>query len=117
MVGGWMVHIVNPDVLYKLGDVPAYSLGKMLLIGGLLGFGALLGDAIESFFKRQYGVPSGDPWFPLDQIDYIFGGAIMVMPVVVLTPLGYLMLFVVWFGMHLLVAYIAYLLGLKDKPI
>ena len=46
--------------------------------GFLLGFGALLGDMIESFFKRQVGVKSGKPWPPFDQIDWILGGLLFV---------------------------------------
>ncbi|MCF7906113.1 CDP-archaeol synthase [Candidatus Gracilibacteria bacterium] len=44
-----------------------------LLYGFLSGFGALAGDAIESFVKRQIGITSGNPFVPFDQIDYIVG--------------------------------------------
>jgi len=43
------------------------------LYGFLAGIGALAGDALESFFKRQINIPSGKPFFPFDQIDYIIG--------------------------------------------
>jgi len=36
-------------------------------------FGALLGDIIESFFKRRIGKDRGDDWVPFDQIDFILG--------------------------------------------
>jgi len=36
-------------------------------------FGALLGDIIESFFKRRIGRDRGDDWIPFDQIDFILG--------------------------------------------
>ena len=36
-------------------------------------FGALLGDIIESFFKRRIGKNRGDDWVPFDQIDFILG--------------------------------------------
>ena len=36
-------------------------------------FGALLGDIIESFFKRRIGRNRGDDWIPFDQIDFILG--------------------------------------------
>lgn len=47
-------------------------------VGFLLGFGALLGDMIESFFKRQIGVTPGSSWPPFDQIDWILGGLVFV---------------------------------------
>lgn len=88
-----------------------------LLIGAALGFGALIGDAVESFFKRQRGINSGQKWFPFDQIDYIFGGILFALPFVDLTFVFCAQILITWFGMHLLFAYIGYKLGLKDSPI
>jgi CDP-2,3-bis-(O-geranylgeranyl)-sn-glycerol synthase len=36
-------------------------------------FGALLGDIIESFFKRRVGKDRGEDWIPFDQLDFIIG--------------------------------------------
>ena len=36
-------------------------------------FGALLGDIIESFFKRRVGKNRGEDWIPFDQLDFIIG--------------------------------------------
>ena len=36
-------------------------------------FGALLGDIIESFFKRRIGKDRGQDWIPFDQLDFIVG--------------------------------------------
>ncbi len=88
-----------------------------LWLGVLLGAGALLGDAIESFFKRQLDIPSGEAWLIFDQIDYIIGG-VLLSSLIIKLPLSYgIVIFVVWFGLHLISSYIGYLLGLKDKPI
>lgn len=35
--------------------------------------GALLGDIIESFFKRRIGKDRGDDWYIFDQLDFILG--------------------------------------------
>lgn len=51
---------------------------NFLLIGFLLGFGALAGDAVESFFKRRWGISPGAKWFPFDQIDYTLGALLFV---------------------------------------
>jgi CDP-2,3-bis-(O-geranylgeranyl)-sn-glycerol synthase len=88
-----------------------------LIVGPLLGFGALAGDAIKSFFKRQSGVPSGQSWFPFDQLDYI-AGAVLVSLCFVILPLGvYIWIFIIWFAMHLAVSYLGWRIGLKDAPI
>lgn len=52
--------------------------GNFLLIGFLLGFGALLGDLVKSFFKRRIGIAAGQKWIPFDQIDYTLGALVLV---------------------------------------
>lgn len=86
-------------------------------IGILLGAGALFGDALESFLKRRVGIKPGDSWFPLDQIDYIIGGMLLVSLLVRLTPSQGGAIFVLYFGLHLITAYLGYKIGFKDKPI
>jgi len=36
-------------------------------------FGALIGDIVESFFKRRIGKVRGQDWIPFDQLDFILG--------------------------------------------
>jgi CDP-2,3-bis-(O-geranylgeranyl)-sn-glycerol synthase len=36
-------------------------------------FGALLGDIVESFFKRRIGKNRGETWIIFDQLDFILG--------------------------------------------
>jgi len=52
------------------------------LPGALLGFGALLGDAVKSFFKRGLGIAPGGTWIPFDQLDFLVGAWLCVLPVV-----------------------------------
>lgn len=94
-----------------------YRPASVWLLGPLFGAGALLADAVESFFKRQVGVKPGDSWFPFDQIDYIIGGCLFAMPVIVLTWDKYIWIIVAYFGMHLAMSYLGYLTGFKKKPI
>jgi len=49
-------------------------------LGFLMPFGALIGDAVESFFKRQKGIKSGGTWWLFDQIDFVIGCFIFVSP-------------------------------------
>lgn len=88
-----------------------------LWLGFLLGSGALLGDAIESLFKRRAGVPSGEAWFPFDQLDYIIGGILLSSIIVTLSPIQNIVILLLWFGLHLLSSYIGFLVGLKPKPL
>ena len=94
-----------------------YSHLPTLIMGPLFALGALGGDAIESFFKRQRGTPPGHGWFPFDQTDYIIGGAIATMPFVTLSNWQYLWLVLIWLGTHLVASYVGFLLHLKERPI
>ena len=94
-----------------------YATLPVLILGPLFAIGALMGDAIESFFKRQVGIAPGDGWFPFDQTDYIIGGAIATVPFVTLTFVQYVLLIITWFSLHILSTTIGYFIGVKDKPI
>jgi CDP-2,3-bis-(O-geranylgeranyl)-sn-glycerol synthase len=102
-------------LFYKHGHiVPQLSLPRVLLLGALLGLGAILGDAVKSFFKRQWGVASGRSWFPFDQIDYIIGGLLLSSLVVRLSAVQYVVTFLVWFVAHLFGGWVGYKIGVKD---
>jgi CDP-2,3-bis-(O-geranylgeranyl)-sn-glycerol synthase len=88
-----------------------------LILGPLFAIGALGGDALESFFKRQRGVAPGRGWFPFDQIDYIVGGAIVTMPFVSLTIAQYAWLILLWLIIHVVATYFGWMLGLKERPL
>lgn len=104
-------------VISQLSDKVNYFDSRILWLGPLLGFGALAGDAIESFFKRRVGVKAGESWFPFDQTDYIVGGLLASLLVVRLSLAQYLAIFIIYFGLHLISSYVGYLLKLKQKPI
>jgi CDP-2,3-bis-(O-geranylgeranyl)-sn-glycerol synthase len=94
-----------------------YSQLSILWLGPLLGLGALLGDAVESFFKRQLNIPAGKSWFPFDQIDYIVGGIIFSYLLIQLPPYYYALILIVYFVLHILSVWFGYLVGLRSKPI
>lgn len=94
-----------------------YSSLPVLILGPLFALGALGGDAIESFFKRQKNIKSGGKWIPFDQLDYIIGSVIVSLFFVILSPIQYLFIFLIWFVMHILASFTGYKLGLKKDPI
>lgn len=87
------------------------------ILGPLFAIGALGGDALESFFKRQRGIKPGKSWFPFDQLDYIIGGLVASFLVIQLTLEEYLAVIVVWFCLHIIATYIGYVIGLRDAKI
>ena len=88
-----------------------------LWLGALLGFGALAGDAFESFAKRQLSIPSGKSWFPFDQLDYIIGGLLAASFITTLSFTQSITIMALWFGMHLFWTYVGYLIGVREDPI
>lgn len=94
-----------------------YSQLPTLLVGPLFAIGVLGGDALKSFFKRQFNIAPGGRWFPFDQVDYIIGGALAVLPFIHFTIRQYVLLVVVWTTSVMVTTYIGYLLKLKDQPI
>jgi CDP-2,3-bis-(O-geranylgeranyl)-sn-glycerol synthase len=109
--------IVSGHSFEFLQENGEYLSNPAVLLGFLFGFGALAGDALKSFAKRQFGIAPGRKWLPFDQIDYIIGGCLAVSIVVTLQPIDYLAILLVWFLMHLIFSYLGYLLRLKSAPV
>lgn len=105
---GWAHNLTSSVDYAALPTIP---------LGILFGVGALGGDAIESFFKRQRGTAPGRGWFPWDQLDYIIGAALASLPFVALSLRQYAILIVLWLVVHLVASYIGWLLHLKERPI
>lgn len=96
--------------------VDYYTINPVIL-GALLGFGALAGDSIKSFFKRRVNIEPGTSWFPFDQIDYIVGGVLFSLLYIKLSFGKYIVLFIIWFLLHLLMTFFGYFFKLRHKPI
>lgn len=112
LIGGTSAWLLFPHIGGGTGtDIEHF------LIGSSIGFGALLGDAIESFFKRQRGIASGNAWLGFDQLDYVVGAILFSLPFIRFSLAEYAVVVVTFLGLHFVVSYFGYLLGFKDKPI
>lgn len=94
-----------------------YTTINPILLGSLLGFGALAGDAVKSFFKRLKNVPPGKSWVPFDQIDYILGGIFFSALYIRLDLWLYFLLFLIFLFLHPFYNFLGYLLRLRKDPI
>lgn len=59
-----------------------YRSRRAWLVGLALGLGAVIGDHTKSFLKRRIGIPPGGPWWPYDQLDFVAGSLVAVLPIV-----------------------------------
>ncbi len=115
----WLEQLVLSHVsgLQFINTYLDYTTLPLLIVGPLFGIGALGGDAIKSFFKRQRGIPSGKTWMPFDQLDYLLGAIILTLPVVVLPLAIYAWILVIGFVAHIGATYIGWRLRLKEAPL
>ena len=118
MLTGAVQGYLNPDIIAEIGQyiitpiIP--NVGSGILIGFLLGFGALLGDAIGSFIKRRIGIGRGKPAPLLDQLDFIVMALILSALVVELNLFFVITTIILTLIIHQIANIGAYLLGLKD---
>lgn len=87
------------------------------MIGFLIGFGALFGDLIKSFFKRCFDIAPGASWFPFDQLDALLGG-LLFLSFIYIPPYSIIMfLLLVVPIMHVGINLLGYCLGLKKTKL
>lgn len=114
---GLQVFLVNNIDALANWSLIEYSELPFLLVATLQAFGALTGDAVKSFFKRQKDIQSGKSWMPFDQLDYVLGAVLFTYAVVELSVVSYAGLIVFGFLAHIASTHVGYWLKLKDQPI
>jgi len=87
---------------------------NFLLLGFLIGFGALFGDLVKSFFKRRFGVKPGDSWFPWDQLDSLLGALLFISFVYVPSWQVIVFLLIAVPVLHILINHIGYYLHMRE---
>ena len=85
-----------------------------LVLGFLMAFGALFGDAVGSFLKRRMGLQSGEPAPIMDQLDFVIGALVLSLLVVRISLNLFLMIAILSIILHVGSNSIAYILGIKD---
>lgn len=86
-----------------------------ILLGFLLGLGALVGDLVKSFFKRRIGISSGKPWIPFDQIDDAVGSIIFAAPIYFVGWAMFIYGIIIYFILNIVVNWIAYFTGIRKE--
>lgn len=94
-------------------SIVPYNEHNFVLLGFLIGFGALLGDMIESFFKRQVGIDPGKRFFPFDQVDFVIG--FLALTSIVFRPEWQVYVFLILFVpvLHVATNHIGYYIGIQ----
>ena len=117
-ISGNIVHdlliIGDPGIANLVQGTITSNAVQGILLGLVLGSGAVIGDACGSFIKRRFKVERGRPVPLMDQLDFVVG-ALVFASLVVMIPLSLIIIIVVIsVFLHLGTNIIAYLLGLKN---
>ncbi len=98
---------------YSLIDYPVFS----VFVGSLLGFGALVGDALESVAKRQLGILPGKSLFFWDQLDFLFGMLLVSIPYWIGVWPAVIISLCIVLVLNVGVQKLGYRLGFKNDPL
>lgn len=94
-----------------------YASLPVLVLGPLFAIGALGGDAVKSFFKRQLNAAPGKAWPFFDQVGEILGAIVATIPFVTFSFGVYVGVIIGWVVIDLGVSTIGYLIGWKERPL
>ncbi|MGV8172391.1 MAG: CDP-archaeol synthase [Candidatus Woesearchaeota archaeon] len=92
----------------------------ILLIGVLMGVGAITGDLIESFFKRRLNIGSGETFVPWDQTDLVIGAYLFMLPFVYIFKVAiswqlFLCSILTTFFLHIIANHLAFYLNIRKE--
>lgn len=110
----WAYH--NVEFIYDISLID-YGQINIWLFAAVFSVGALGGDALESFFKRQSNIQPGQSWAPYDQIDWILGAVVLSLFVTDFGASVYLWAIVWGLILHPVSTIIGWFFKLKDRPI
>lgn len=99
-----------------LGGLLLGEMAYFAFLSCMLALGALVGDIVGAFIKRRLGIARGDPAPILDQLDFVIGALLFVLPFYPLVWEQVLFIILVTPPIHLFTNFMAYKLGLKPNP-
>jgi len=82
-------------------------------LGLAFGLGAMGGDSLKSLAKRLQHIPPGQSWIPLDQLDFVVGALIGVLPWVRLPWADVALLLIVSFIGDVVVNHLSFWCGIR----
>jgi CDP-2,3-bis-(O-geranylgeranyl)-sn-glycerol synthase len=85
-----------------------------LAIGVASGLGAMAGDSMKSFFKRRAGIPPGESWIPADQLDFVVGALVLMLPLIRLGLADVAIILAITFVGDIVVNQLSFLLGIRS---
>ena len=113
---GMIEMLAYPYLPFSISPVLLNIVPMSLVLGLLLGFGAMSGDLVGSFIKRRLKIPRGRPAPILDQEDFLAGALALSLLLVSLDTGWVILLAVITPVIHIVANGIGYLLKVKKQP-
>lgn len=114
VAAAWLQGFFYHWALFQRISFLDYQATNLWALGLLLGFGALFGDLIKSFFKRRISIAPGAPWVPFDQLDFVIGALIFSAPIYFPGWPAAILILLFSPVLHILTNNIGYLLKIKN---
>lgn len=108
-------NLLKDNAFFYYLTLPGLDYSLWLPLGILMGFGAIIGDAAESFFKRRLNKKPGTPFVPFDQTDFVIGAIVFVNLVYIPKWYVFISVLVISFILHFLVNHTAFYLGIRKE--
>ena len=96
-------------------SISFFDYGQWFLFGFLMGFGALTGDSVKSFFKRRLGINPGERFIPFDQADFVIGAFILTLPIFKPTLKIVIVSLLLSFVLDVIVNHLAFYLKIRNE--
>ncbi len=108
----------NKGILYPFLQFMADNfILQAILIGFLLGCGALLGDLAGSFIKRRSGLKRGESFLFMDQLGFLLTALLLIYPVAPWPIEWGILLLPLTLGLHMVLNFLGYLIGIQEVPL
>ncbi len=111
----YLQHLLAIQGLAVFLQPPQLDYSNWFWLGFLLGSGALIGDAVKSFFKRRVGIKPGERFLPWDQLDFVLGSLIFVRFVYAVPLSIFLIAIIASFFLHIATNHIGFYLGIREE--
>jgi CDP-2,3-bis-(O-geranylgeranyl)-sn-glycerol synthase len=114
IVVAWMIAKASSTGLLDWVALPIVE--NWFWFGSSMGFAAILGDSIKSFFKRQLHIQPGASWIPFDQLDFVIAALLVIRFWIQISWIEAGIIIAVSFLGDVLINQISYRIGIKRAP-
>jgi CDP-2,3-bis-(O-geranylgeranyl)-sn-glycerol synthase len=113
-IRGFVFGVVSGIII---GALESFAFPQMLLIGIALSFGALIGDMLGSFIKRQMGHKEGKDILLLDQSAFLLVALLFAVPLGSLPSIyGFIFIVILTGVLHKVTNFLAHKARIKEVP-